>query len=248
MHGYLLEQPDAASLVALHDLYKELIPDTGTPTRTYLDGRESWIVERFAEHVVIGWLWDLEGFGLEGLLGDLVSTATDKVRAHIAWFIHSDFPELSDAERAVRADRLDEYWAFRSERLKSIPFDQKSEELSAFASWPLMLGLSMDKTEGRVNLIVDHVSYGHAYEQIIDYLLGRAAAGEVTAAVTMLDRIVRRWEGSDEIYWSARSLARAIEELLRLSEDEDKRRLRAVISRLAESGVIDLRGLLEGPA
>ena len=85
-NGYLwTPQLGAEVMISLTRQYSAVLRAFSGDNNPYLGERQ--LLERLAEHLVIGWLRDVKGFSFNDLLGEFVQTAPDALRAHAVWFM-----------------------------------------------------------------------------------------------------------------------------------------------------------------
>lgn len=68
----------------LRERYGEVLRSLEGETDHRLDEE---LQNRLAEHIAIGWMRGLEGFGIEGLAGELAHSPSDSLLAYTAWYI-----------------------------------------------------------------------------------------------------------------------------------------------------------------
>ena len=243
LNGYLSDSRLVPSLMkSLVPLYREAVPDTGRDRPVMLDERMA--VRPLALHIVVGWIWGIDGFGLDGLLGELLAGASDDVRGHIVWFLGGEY-EKADAEwRGELWRKMDEFWEYRVEALSGLPVTERSEELTRFCSWAKALDVPLEKLESRLNLSVDHLSMGFGIEELLQRFAKR---GEHEAAPTarLLDRIVQRWGSDPNVFWIGRELEAAVDAICRAAGPMEIEPIRSIVDTLLKTGRADYREKLK---
>jgi len=239
LSGYLCDSQLVASLMrTLVPLYDRVIPDTGRHKPTYLS--DEMMRRRFAEHLVIAWLWDTEGFDFDGLLGELLAVASDEVLAHVVWFLGAEHKKSTGELRTKLWQKMDEYWQRRVAELSSIPAAERSEELTRFCVWIEDANVPLADLEARLRLSIDHLTMGFA----IDVLVTRFAhSGEIESAPSarLLYQIVSRWSDDPEVFWLGRDLEAAMDSICRGAGPEERETVRLIVDRLLETGRADFR-------
>jgi hypothetical protein len=242
--GYLWDSVRLAGDVmrALVPQYRQVIPDVASNTPIHLGERD--LRQQFANHIVIGWIWDLDGFGFDGLLGELLEVAPDELRAHLVWFMGKEYDQALEPEwRKTLWAKMDEYWQRRSDALAMLGAEDRSEELTRFCTWPSKVDASAEYVESRLHQAIDHVSVGFGIEQLLEYL-SRKAEPEPRPCAALLERIVRRWADDPEVYWIGRELEPTLAAILRNGGYGERQAVERIIDRLLMTGRGDLRHLL----
>lgn len=182
----------AVSVQALVRMFSDLIEDLELEEPIYLYRDD--VVDAIVQRLAIAWLWELAGFGFEGLLGTFVATAPDNARARLVWHLgrmhrfNADNPLDLEATRA----RQDEYWQCRVDDLGSrLPVAEASKELSTFFGWPMLASWSLSELEERLNVGVDHLAEGSYVVHLLK-LISVHAEREPEPALRLLIRILDR--------------------------------------------------------
>jgi hypothetical protein len=243
-NGYLWDSGPLAKDVmrALVPQYRQVIPDVALDDPIYLSERD--LRGQFAVHIVIGWIRDVEGFGFDGLLGELLRVAPDEVRAHLVWFMGKEYHQALEPEwRKVLWAKMDEYWQRRSDALATLGAEDRSEELTRFCTWPSKVDAPVEYLEPRLHQAIDHLSVGFGIEQLLQYLSQKAEA-EPRACAALLEYIIRRWTDDPEVYWIGRELEPTLATILRSGGHGERQAVERIIDRLLMTGRGDFRHLL----
>lgn len=239
VNGYLLCRPTSRSLMrSLTRMFAEVIPDTGREERLYLDERIA--VNPFTDQIVIGWIWNLEGFGIDGLLGELVAEANDEVRARIVWFLGAEYANADEEWRRTLWDKMDEYWSWRVESLRSLAIDEPSEELTRFCAWVRDLAIPLDQIESRLQFSIQHFSMYFGVHVLLENLVTRAAS-ETAAASRLLEFTVDTLADTPEMHWSSADLKKALDALCEYAGAQERKAIGTTADRLLAVGILDYR-------
>jgi len=209
---------------------------------TYLSERD--LREQLATHIIIGWIHDVDGFGFDGLLGQLIEAAPDELRAHLVWFMGKEYDQAAASDwRDTLWAKMDAYWRQRSDALAAVGTEDQSDELTRFCTWPLAVGASAEYLEPRLHQAIDHLSIGYGIEQLLEYLSQKAEA-EPKPCAAILEHLVRRWAADPEVYWIGRELEPTLKGILRSGSHPEHQAARRIIARLLETGRGNFRHLL----
>jgi hypothetical protein len=196
--GYLYSGHLADDLMqVLVPMYQDAIADSGREVPQLLGDR--MLVTRLMEHIVIGWLKDVRGFGFDGLLGDLVDTATDDNLAQIAWYLWKEYGDADVEFRAQLWPKMDEYWTRRTEALRTLGATERSRELTRLAEWADRVERPLAEMEERLRVSIDHLDRHATMESLLETLAARGA-DEWEPASRLLERLVDRWAGVTDVY------------------------------------------------
>jgi len=242
--GYLWDSGPLAGDVmrALVPQYRQVTPDVASDTPIYLGERD--LREQFANHIVIGWIHDVDGFGFDGLLGQLLEAAPDELRAHLVWFMGKEYDQALEPEwRKTLWAKMDEYWQRRSDALATLGAEDRSEELTRFCTWPLKVDISVECVEARLHQAIDHLSIGYGIEQLLQYLSQKAEC-EPKACAALLEHTIRRWADDPEVYWIGRELEPTLAAILRNGGRPERQAVEHIIGRLLMTERGDFRHLL----
>ena len=241
--GYLWDSGLAADVMrALLPQYRQVMPDVASGTAIHLGKRD--LSEQFVNHIIIGWIWDLDGFGFDGLLGQLLDIAPDELRAHLVWFMGKEYDQATEPDwRKTLWAKMDEYWQRRSDALATLRPEDRSEELTGFCSWPLKVNASVEYLEPRLHQAIDHLSVGFGIEQLLEHLSHKAKA-EPKACAALLEHTIRRWTDDPEVYWIGRELEPTLAAILRNGGRPEHQAVERIIDRLLLTGRGDFRRLL----
>lgn len=235
-------------LVALNPCYKRLIEDVIQPEPTYLVDQSRR--EFLSNHVVIGWLRGIEGFGLDGYLGLLLSESSDSLRGHIARFIgraYADAVKSNDDEWMKRLwPLMDAYWQARADLLgTTLPSAAPSEESSAFAGWLADLPVAIWEIEDRLMLIIEHADKGFVLESVSEAVA--PVASDQPAFVARITRaLVTKFVHTSSIGWWSLSLESLLQGIWRSGDRNLQRDVMQMISDLLQFRGMDFRGIMEG--
>jgi hypothetical protein len=219
-------------------VFRRVLPDAGDGERRYFKGTDRTTIDRLLDYVVVGWLVDIEGYGFDGLLGELLDLASDEKRQHMAWYVQSQIKTAGERAEDF-GSKAAAYWQRRVEALKDLPAVDLSGELTEFADWPRLLGMTLAESEERLVLTVEHLKLGFALREILEFIDERAPS-EPEASVRLLERIVNRWSGEDWLRWDSRYLLRTLRAVTaNVAGGANHERLRLIASRLMELGIID---------
>jgi hypothetical protein len=225
-------------LEALAPVYRDALLDLSVETRRYFGEHDRMGLDALIEHVVIGWIWDVPGYGFDGLLGEMSSAAPDDKRQHIVWYLGSEFKGAAGEHKELLRRKMLEYWTQRVQASRNLPVVEQSEELTAFSSWPGLFDLSLQEAEEKISATINHLKLGFALKEILEYLADHARS-EPTAAVRLLELLVVRWASAEWLRWDYRHLLPVLQTLSdSITSNEDKERLRSIASRLMEAGVL----------
>ncbi len=233
-------------LLTLRPVYVRLVADLGRDEKQYLfdELREQFL----ANHIVVGWLRGLDGFGFDGLLGILLEASTDSLRGHIARYLgraYFNAIKEKDAEWQARLwPLMDALWAQRMRSLrKSLQADEANEELSAFADWLSEVPVAPVDIEERIAFMIDHATHGFVLNYVCKYIRQHAVE-QPNVVARLARRIVSKWVNSTGLVWPAEELEPLLQDLWQNGDDEVHRIVQAVISDLLQRLLIDFRSIL----
>jgi hypothetical protein len=193
--------------------------------------------------IVVGWLWDLEGYGIDGLLGQLATEGKEEARAHIAWFLGREYSGAGEDWRNKLWPKMDEYWQWRAESLQSLPAREASDELTRFCTWAKDLALPLEEIESRLEFSIQHLSMSFGIHVLLESFAARAAS-EPAPVSRLLESMVNTWAETPEMYWSSRDIEAVVDALCENAGPDEKQRLERVVDRLLATGGLDLRDKL----
>jgi len=242
INGYLWSNPSLQLLRSLEPVFREVIPDSGRADLVYLDERIA--LDRLIDQVVIGWIWDLDGFGIDGLLGQLAAQGKEEARAHVVWFLGSDYAGAKEEWRSKLWPKMDEYWRWRVDSLQNLAAAEPSEELTRFCAWIKDLALPLEELESRLEFSIQHLSMSFGIHVLLESFVTRASA-EPAPVSRLLELMVNTWAETPEMYWSSRDIESVIDALCDSAGDEEKGRLKNVADRLLATSGLDLRQRLQ---
>lgn len=236
------------SLLALRPLFSEVIQDLVSESPVFLDRQTQ--SEGLVYHLVLGWLYEVESFDFDDLIGEFVKLAPDEVRAtfvrqlgqQIRIVETGDEPdmEVTDARRA-------EYWTRRADELsKNLPISESSKELAAFLTWLESSRRSLKDSVKLLNVSIDHLpEWGGAHE-LLKFIAGRAEA-EPLYALRLLLRMANRLFIDQRLYiWGhSREIDAAIEALCRGIRPSHYGEARQLADRMMRAGLPELSSKLQ---
>lgn len=244
VNGYLRRQPTRGMIETLRPMYREVIPDTGREKPLYLDERRL-TRSPFLQHVLIGWIWDLEGFGPDGLLGQLQNVADDEALAEIVSFLGSEYANSSDEEHRKKLWRkMDEYWELRVGAAETLERDDTSQELTRFCAWVRNVDVPLSDIEKRLAVCIDHVEVGFGLYLLLEGLTKRAGS-EPAEVSRVLEHVVKKWSTSQEFAWSADKLEETVDALCAAADEDEAPILKRIVVKLHQDAGIDFREKLE---
>jgi hypothetical protein len=243
LSGNLLDkQVSNGILRTLAPLYAEALPDTATETRLYLDRREHWSVNSLVEFIALGWLWDVDGYADDELMGELLQYGSDSALSHLAGFLHAHWSNVEADLKAQTWERIDGHWAKRVDAWRDEGINRKSHELMSFTRWLPDVPAALGDVESRLCVMIDHMALGFGMETLVEFVTSRT--GEAPdIAVKLLERVVERWSGDPEFYWSGRKLEPALDAVIG-SLGKHHVGVARIVSRLFETGFADFRSKL----
>ena len=224
----------------LRALYAAVIPDLGREEPLYLDDRRLTKTP-FTQHIVVGWLWDLDGFGLDGLLGELLGAADQETLENIVWFLGSQYSDSSDAgQRADLWEKMDVYWQHRVEAARSLTINERSGELTRFCLWVRDTDVPLPAIEERLVFSIAHMEPGLQLYALLEGLTKRAAS-EPAAVSRVLRNVVYRWSTAPELAWSADKLEEALDSLcaVAVAGEDEAPAIEQIVLKLHQDANID---------
>lgn len=235
-------------LQALRPMFADVVQDVGREHPLYLDERQ--LAEPFVKHLVFGWLYELVGFGFDGLLGDFVNVAPDAIRAAFVRQLGSQYrvsdggdePDISSTE-ARRA----EYWRQRVEDLKvRLPVSEPSEELNAFFGWLKNSVGTLRESEERLNASIDHLPEWHNADELLEFISSHGER-EPLPALRLLLRFANRLTGDQKLYlWGHNAkLNSAIEAVCQGALPSHRSKILQLADRMMRAGLLDLSTKLQ---
>jgi hypothetical protein len=252
-HGYRGGRQWSRSVLrALVPMFREGVRDLARDRPLYFD--EHQFVEPFVHRLALGWLHDVEGFGIDGLLGEFLAAAPDQERARFVRLLGRLYRvtaagDAVDFESTTR--KRDELWRRRAAELGArLPPAERSEELSAFCSWMRHFPRRLRDIEDRVGVSIRHLAGGQG--AITDLLEALAARGESEPppAARILEQLVDRLIGEQELQWGWHrdAFGNALDAICRGARPHLRTQVRRIVDRLMRAGVADLTAKLDGCA
>lgn len=235
-------------MLLLKEQYDDVVSELVDKSRPelVLDGE---LGNRLCEHVIIGWLRGLEGFGLDGLLGTIGRLAPDALLAHAAWYMGKQFSiaEVADAEWSRTLwQYMHTYWRFRIEILQSDPYlepDSVRKEADSFASWLDKADVNPTEIEEQLAFTIRLFSIGRSLEWVTTYL-SKHVATQPSKVAGLAALLADRWVREPELVWTRNSLGALLQDILRVGAAADSQVVHDVVDKLLRAGRADLRHAL----
>jgi hypothetical protein len=209
---------------------------------------EGFVRQRFIEHLAIGALRGLDGFGLDGLLGRFAESATEPALEHMAWYFGRALAESkgaddNDWERRV-IEVADSYWSHRFSKLDSeLATGEKSREVTSFVAWLEDYPGSLANIYDRLLFAIDHVGTGHSFTELASYLTRNVAAG-VSRVATAAERIAFQWASRSDLVWSGNGLKPLLQAVLNAGAEAERLMVERVVNLLLRDLDVDFRDIL----
>jgi hypothetical protein len=246
-HGYLWSRPIYNRLlISLREQYSELIrelSDLNSILQIHVEAQK-----RLSEHIVIGAIRQLEGFGFDELLGHLTANATDELRAHIAWFLWREISDARNREGPDWFDRLwcfmDEYWRRRVETWKAQPEQLAAREAGFLTHWLPLVPVTPRSAEERISLLLQRLDRHHDLEHVIEWLRSFGET-ECEAVSRLLDKLVKHLISGSEYVWLPNNLEDLLRELWATNNPDARQVVRETVADLLREYQIDFRSILD---
>lgn len=247
--GFFLEpRTSPAAILSMKLMLDDLVQDLAATEPTYLNERD--IKRAVAERLATGWLWELEGFGFEGILGDFTTGASERARADFVWHLgrmHRMKADGTGIDTELTRAKQEEYWLRRVRDLGAIlPVAEQSEELSTFCTWPFYLGQTLQELEERLGVSIDHLAHGAYTHNLLNFIASRAEA-EPVPALNLLFRLIDRLQLEQAVgYWNhSRELESAMGALCRAGLTGQREQVLQLADRLERGGLSEYARQLE---
>ena len=241
LQGYLcVSQLLFPVMTTLVPLYRDALESANSDTSSYMARMNA---DLLAEHILVGWLDDIEGFRQEELLSLFWRTADDRSLDHAAWFLWRQVQQTEGVSRDKLRDRMNWYWEQRTVTLQSMLVTERRTECDRFCAWPKELGLSVAEAEQRLLVAIRHLNSGYGQQLLLEYLSDRGEH-EPEAAARLLYDLVHTWAPDPEMYWLRKDVEAVISAIRRTPTSTIPAQLRAAVAELLASGRGDFRHLL----
>ncbi len=235
-------------LSAIQLMFADGINDLARIEPEYFDGFGD--SNRFVQYLVYGWLYDIDGYSFDGLLGDFVGTVPDVERTRFVRILGRTYWHSTGgpSDFAKTIARRDEYWKRRvSDFGDDLPINVKSEELSAFCVWTKDLGLTVKVVESRLNVSIDHLSDGTYARDLLVFLAARGAL-EPLPTLRLMNRLFDRLHTDDKLpLWKHYSpeLDAALDAICGGAKPSHRNLIRQLANTLSRAGLQSQAGRLE---
>lgn len=232
-------------LQGLHDEYADAIRGLAGEGPASVEREE--LQRRLVEHVIIGYLRDVPGFGSGGLVDLLGGSAPDELLAYVAQYLARSLmtaTEQGDTDWSARLwSAMDEYWRWRVDALRaSLEPDAKSREAGSFSSWLEVAPVSATVAEDRIAFAVEHAVSGYELEDVANFLMKHLddGIGPVSRLALIL---VRKWATDPEIVWRASILDPLLRGIWKQGGDSERATVREAVALLLQERGMDFRDI-----
>jgi hypothetical protein len=239
LHGFLqASQWTSCALLALRPMFADAIHDLSLDRSIHLDRAE--LKQALARYLVLGWLYEVEGYDFDGLIGQFVEAAPDADRARFVRQLgrtHRFKRDDSAVDLEDTRERRERYWKRRVDALrKTLPVFEPSEELSAFCSWPIHASESLRRLESRLAVSTDHLTGGDAGALL--KIIAIKAEAEPLPAIRLLLRMADRLITTESMqFWiHSRELEAAIASICRSARPRHRSEIRKIQDRFVMAG------------
>jgi len=234
-------------MVLLREHFRDLIEILWHGRRTH-EVLNKDLQGRFAEHVAIGWLRGLEGFGLDGLLGDLARCAPDQALATVAWYTGKQLQAVNrvDDDRYEQLwAQLKAYWEFRTALLSdSIASDSESRrEADRLVGWLTHIRTTPSSVYEPLRTSIKLVSIGWSLNAATDFLL-KHATSDTSAVTDLASAIAQRWAAKPTVVWDSEGYKELLEQIARIGTKSNHHTLKEIVSLLLAAGKADYRSVV----
>lgn len=238
-----------AALEALQRMFVDAILDLNRDDRMYLDDEQ--FGGRFAQSVVYGWLYDVDQFDFDGLLGEFLGVASDTLRAEMVrqlggLYRLSENGNATDIQ-ATEAKR-DEYWRRRVDHLKDrLSVSEVSKELGTFVAWGQSSQYTLRSLEKRLSVSIDHLPEGRSAHDLFE-LIAAKGAEEPLPALRLLIQFCDRLLFEKRLYlWGRdRGLHAAIDAVCKGAKPSHRSRILQLADRMLRAGLVEMSTKLQG--
>lgn len=202
--------------------------------------------KRFVEHVIIGAVRGIDGYGCGELLGKVADSASDDLLAHAAWYFWRDLSDAKDRDDREWAGRvwnvMDDYWRMRTLALRDHP--GYCSEASSFAFWLPLIPVAPHDIRDRLSVLVDRMKHTHDLKNVISYLL-TLAPKDVDISRQLALQITNRIANEEGFIWIPDNLEQLFERVLSDGGVVGRQAVSQAISDLLSKQQIDFRHLLD---
>jgi hypothetical protein len=232
-------------LQGLHDEYSRAIRGLAGEEPASVEREE--LQRRLVEHVIIGFLREVPGFGSGGLVDLLGRSAADELLAHVAQYLARSLTaatEQSDADWSAQIwSTMDEYWRWRVDALRArLEPDSKSREAGSFSSWLNVAPVSAIAGEDRIAFVVEHAVSGYELEVVANFLMKQPDA-EIGPVSRLALALVREWVTDPAIVWQASIIDPLLRQIWNRGSNAERATVREAVALLLQERGMDFRDI-----
>ncbi len=230
-------------LVTLRPYYEQLVSLVYSEIGLFEGDNAS--TNRLIEHIAVGRIRELDGFGTDGLLGVVTANATDDVLADLVGFFRHELDaarKRSDAQWLNRVwNAFNEYWIRRTREFRSPDFPEHFlEEASAFIGCTSFSPVSLREMVVQITTSVRFADRTLDFEELIEWLIPMVS-DDAKIVLEVADAIANRLTAPDTFSFVPRNYRKLIETLHQVHDSSIEPRLVLVVDRLLHQRQFDLR-------
>ena len=134
---------------------------------------ERVLAELFLNHTAVGWIWDVEGYGMNDLMGLVISKSSEADRDHIVRWFGWEYQRNEDLRTRIW-NKMNMYWANRVIEIGSLPVGVDRHEMSTFSWWIKHIEIPLSEIKERLILTIDYLRPENDGHELLDALAFRA--------------------------------------------------------------------------